>query len=1390
MPEKRLHPSDDQLNAFSLGQLPPADAAEVESHISACDPCCETLLQLSTDDTFVALLQDTKKPDDGLTLDQADGVAASERQPPAAVDGSLAEHPRYRIVELIAKGGMGDVFKAEHRLMERTVALKVIRQELMRKPEAVERFHREVKTAASLSHPNIVTSHDAEQAGDVHFLVMEYVDGIDLANLVKQQGDLPVGEACDYIRQAATGLQYAHQRGMVHRDIKPHNLMVTADRTVKILDFGLASLTESLPSAHEDMPQDSSLTAAGTIMGTPDFISPEQSQDAHGADIRSDIYSLGTTLYYLLSGKAPFAEGSVMHKLKSHAEVEPEPIQNMQIDVPEDLAEVIRRMMAKNPADRFQTPAEVAEALAPFVDRHRHESPPTKPVPKIESSQRPPRRILKLVLGAMALLLAGIIYVVTDSGTLEIESNDPDIEIAIRPLTHESHEGNKHSFSWQYRIGDTVTGSSVKRLRSGAYIVDLKGRENEFEVSQGRFILRRGGRVIVKITRRERLPSQARDQDVAGLEERNKSNVRRDVAPVRAIEHGKMHSSLAYLPDGTIVTSAPNPEKKEWMLYFTTPTSDRIENPLLTGNSGISHLATTPDGKWLVAGIRLKNEVQLWDAERRTLVHTFDAGGWVHGVSISPDGELLAAASWDGSAKVWNRESRGLIRELGDFGRVHRVQFSPDGTLLAISASPSGKTEFYDTATWEKRSEFKNDYAVGQMAFSSDGQIIATGGCGVRSKEAWKTWVRVWDVATGEMLMEFKEMQNAVSAVAISPDSRYLIAVGGDQGNQPNLPEPIRIWDLDAKRLVAEFDGHDRWVRDVAFAPDGKHFATVSNGVKVWNLQECIARSIRHEAATEHDSNGVASLSEVRRFDGHTDIIHDVLFLNHGTRAVSASEDGTIRVWDVQSGRELQSFSDDAALVPRNLAVSPDGLLLASTHRRSGVHIWDIATGELTVSDEALGGQVFFTSEDEVVVLGDGKLMSFVNPANGKVTRQASLEEANLIRTSLSPNRKQIAATHEYGAISVIDLDEGTQRYLRARGAHRSIGIAWSPDGKRLAVKPPQEERPVIMDAETGEILVTFEGGNDVIEVAFAPDGRFVITGSNSGRLSLWDARSGKEISSTDAGSHCTSNLNVSPAGTSVISGGGSFWDKNTRTRPHDGDYSLHVWQIRKTRGVEDAELFQRIEKLSLSFPPAERATAEELLKKAQVLEPNNPQWSKRLGQLYRIAMKGAVSNARREFAEKSALQFRQAIELQDDPSDVYYILVDLAEVSLESGSVEEAKTYASQLLEMATDRPRNWNSGNAIHHGNLVLGRLALQSGETETAKSHLLAAGRTPGSPQLNSFGPGMTLAKALLEQGEADVVVEYLELRKNFWRSNKPEVWIAIVKGGQTPDFGANQ
>jgi WD40 repeat protein/serine/threonine protein kinase len=269
----------------------------------------------------------------------------------------------YLLVERLGEGGMGQVFKARHLHMGRVVALKLMRKEKLSKPDSVRRFYQEVTAAAALVHPNIVLAFDAGQAGNTHFFSMEYVDGPDLARLVKERGPLPVAQACEYIRQAAVGLQHAHERGLVHRDIKPSNLLVTTEGSnpvVKILDMGLARLGD--PAAME-----SHLTRAGQVLGTPDYLAPEQALDARSVDIRADIYSLGCSLYYLLTGRPPFKAEALAQLLLKHQMEKPPSVRALRPDVPEGLDILMQRMMAKKPEQRPATPAEIAYALGMFT---------------------------------------------------------------------------------------------------------------------------------------------------------------------------------------------------------------------------------------------------------------------------------------------------------------------------------------------------------------------------------------------------------------------------------------------------------------------------------------------------------------------------------------------------------------------------------------------------------------------------------------------------------------------------------------------------------------------------------------------------------------------------------------------------------------------------------------------------------------------------------------------------------------------------------------------------------------------------------------------------------------------------------------------------------------
>jgi serine/threonine protein kinase len=245
--------------------------------------------------------------------------------------------------------------------MERKIAIKVINKALVENPQAVERFHREIRTAAQLDHPNIVRAFDAEQAGNLHMLVMEYVEGLSLAEMLERSGPLPVAHACHYVWQAALALQHAFEKGMVHRDLKPHNLMLLpAQSVVKVLDFGLARLAS-------ERQQGQGLTTENAVIGTPEYVAPEQASDARQADIRADIYSLGCTLYALLIGRPPFRERTAMLTVLAHREQEAVPLHAVRFDVPTALSAVVARMLAKDPARRYQTPGEVAGALAPFL---------------------------------------------------------------------------------------------------------------------------------------------------------------------------------------------------------------------------------------------------------------------------------------------------------------------------------------------------------------------------------------------------------------------------------------------------------------------------------------------------------------------------------------------------------------------------------------------------------------------------------------------------------------------------------------------------------------------------------------------------------------------------------------------------------------------------------------------------------------------------------------------------------------------------------------------------------------------------------------------------------------------------------------------------------------
>lgn len=357
----------------------------------------------------------------------------------------------YVLLDKIGAGGMGQVFKAQHRIMERLVAVKVLPAATTRDNAAVARFHREVKAAARLRHPNIVAADDADCANGVHFLVMEYVEGSDLSALVRRNGRFPVDQALNYILQAAKGLEFAHSEGVIHRDIKPGNLLLDKKGTVKILDMGLARIGGDAAGQAE-------LTATGAIMGTVDYMAPEQALNTKAADARADIYSLGCSLFYLLTGRATFEGDTMMSKLLAHRD---QPIPSLRAErpeVPEQVEALFCKMVAKKIEDRYQTMTAVIADLERCGGGQAIDAPlsfastdtgltsflkdiagsaPTSAVSKHVLPARSGKNNKKLlligggVLGALILLAGLVISLRTGDGTLVVKVNEPDATMQV-----------------------------------------------------------------------------------------------------------------------------------------------------------------------------------------------------------------------------------------------------------------------------------------------------------------------------------------------------------------------------------------------------------------------------------------------------------------------------------------------------------------------------------------------------------------------------------------------------------------------------------------------------------------------------------------------------------------------------------------------------------------------------------------------------------------------------------------------------------------------------------------------------------------------------------------------------------------------------------------------
>jgi serine/threonine protein kinase len=825
---------------------------------------------------------------------------------------------KYILLERLGEGGMGQVFKARHRVMDRLVALKIIRPDLLHHASVIRRFHQEIRAVAQLSHPNIVTAHDADQDGDTHFLVMEYVQGIDLKQLVQRAGRLGVGQACDYIRQAALGLQHAHERGMVHRDLKPGNLLLAASRlspvapneregasggVVKILDLGLA-LLQSVDAAKNGA---SVSTHKGALMGTPDYMAPEQAIDPRGVDIRADLYSLGCTLFYLLTARAPFEDSSLLEKLYKHKFEPPLPLESLRTDVPPAVATIVHKLIAKEPEDRYQTPAEVVKALQPLCHANDAVALPSSAMNAALESPR-------------------------STSTLGSRSDRPDTMCAPDILEADAGRaptgGVSVSLERALEALDGVKGgmSDTPRMPGMSSISDFMPLDSRLDQSltpvlppvrkrrRGVVAVVMGGvaiAVLAGIAVRLGMSKPENTEQPPALAAGNSQTMEPKNANAGALEEQEQRVAAAREGEATPAKLGEPGQAKplltaagaELVRVKPEANADAAEaramakpaagvEPItwkIPQEKPLESASFTPDAQWFQ--ILSEDSVTVYDLRDTQAgpkvacffaydFQTFQGAKAPLRIALSPQGDRVLIATKDSvqrrgqlpppgpmlgsykpnSPRPWHKHAAGSAA-------IICICSCPSDALLALTGD-----QFGTVSLWQFGEELRQRHAwSGQHKMLVE--CLAVSGAGNRAlsgDRGGKLWV--WNLNKGEPQCELIGHDKPINAVALSADGS--LAASADENT-------LRLWDVVNGRELRQLPQPlARSVHCLAFSRDGMRLASGGDSGKVllWNV----------ETGMLH-----------RERPGHTAPVLAVAFTSDGDAVSSVAKDNTIRRWDL-----------------------------------------------------------------------------------------------------------------------------------------------------------------------------------------------------------------------------------------------------------------------------------------------------------------------------------------------------------------------------------------------------------------------------------------------------------------------------------------------------------
>ena len=1017
----------------------------------------------------------------------------------------------YELLGEIARGGMGIVYRARDRKLNRLVALKVTRGQLASGDEA-KRFQAEAEAAAKLDHPHIVPIYEVGESDGLSFFSMAFVEGQSLAQRVAA-GPLPPRDAAALIRQVAEAVAYAHSRGVIHRDLKPGNIMLDAAGQPRVTDFGLAKRTDS----------DSSLTQAGQVMGTPSFMPPEQAQGKNEqVGPLADVYSLGATLYCLVTGRPPFHSANVVETLKQVVEREPAAPHLLNPAVDRDLDTICLKCLQKRPEKRYASATALAEDLHRYLD---HRSILARPVGDVEKLTRWCRRN-----PLEAATLTGIVAISVLAFVL---------------------------ISWNYlRAEDARKEEATQRQEA-----QTREKAERWERYRANMVAAGGAMQLHNI-------SAARDAlEAAPDEHRNWEwhyfSHQLDTAQ-HVIRLGDRIQVIAISPDGTLAAVQPAVGPAQlWDLRTRQQTGS------LPNLSPVSEFIFSPDGKLLAC--EFADRMAIWDvdAARERAVLKLPARRIHELAEFSSDGSRLAICCEDKTVRVWDTASGKELLALRGFEQeVAQAVFSPDAKRILTAGGNSRNARIWNAETGDLLRVLPGEGSVGHAIFNPRGDRIVT----VESYPS--NLLRLWDAETGKMLEEMRGHTNAAEAIAHSPDGLRIVSGGIDRS--------IRLWDGRSGKAVSSRDGHRDRVQHVGFSPDGKTTITAAmdRTVRLWDSMNGAPLAVLHGhtgaiSAASYSADGrtivTASVAEgaIRLWDarsaernaalrGHTSFVYDVAFHPDGERVVSAAWDGTIRIWNATTGRELSTLryaatppSSDAII--NSVAINSDGTLIATSGRDGVVRLWDPAT------------------EKEIHRFGDAGGDPALDPGSPRVRfsprgdRLASGRTDGTVRVWDVSQRTEVAVLHGHSrsvhevafspdgtwlASGGLDRtvriwDIANQRQLHLLEGHTSdvFAVAVSRDGKWLA-SSSADGTARIWDTSTWKLVEELKHGTNVFGVAFTPDGTRLACACANNLIRLWDMKTFKLVAELDGHADYVHQIAFSPDGTRLVSGSG---DKTVR---------------------------------------------------------------------------------------------------------------------------------------------------------------------------------------------------------------------------------------------------